>query len=107
MTASFAIGLLFGLTFAAVFFICWRAERHITKELQSHFAGEEDRNHDSYDAGVRTGHLEAELGIVRLDLHTPKRSTETVDWSLDDLFAGSTPKDFPRPRSVTNPNDAA
>ena len=108
MIATFTLGLLIGLTFAAVCFICWRGERHIVKELRAHLAGEEDRNTDSFRAGMRMGHTAAQIDNL---VFFPEPDTTTSDVSIDHFFPGTTPDDFPRPMGVTplptNGNSAA
>lgn len=65
---------------AGVFAIALFGERRVNKQLREHFDGEEERNSDSYDAGVRNGQLFAELGVSYLgDYREPNFTLARLD----------------------------
>lgn len=110
MILPFTFGLALGLMIAGVFYIAWNAERRVNEQLREHFAGEEGRNDDSFRAGMRMGHTAAQIDnlVFFPEANTPEPGSSDASNLLDELFPGSTPSDFPRPRGViTYPTDAA
>ena len=104
--AVIAFGI-FGYIVGTVSFFLWRLERYTNIALIKDRGDEAARNRKAFNAGVRTGHLESDLGIVRIDMiRDPGLAPQRL---LDDLFPGTTPKDFPRPMGVRPPtkNDPA
>lgn len=90
MTLAFTFGLALGLMIAGVFALALKGERHINKELREHFDGEEQRNDDSFRAGMRMGHTAAQLDNLAFfpDRHTEPNSGVYADGTTDTGWGG-------------------
>ena len=106
MNTALTISILFSvicLFVAFLYFVGYMGERHINNQLREALDGEADRNYESYESGIRTGQLYAELGVSYIGDRCVKadRCDTQGSWTgssygaLDDFFTGTTPADFP------------